>query len=134
MAKPLAGGVLIGAGAAVLRWSNAKTAGISGIVDSTVHGEFGDGYWRLWFLLGLILPALVVRPTVILPGPALLPTLLLIVTGLLVGFGTRVSGGCTSGHGVCGIALGSLRSLVATLVFLATAMLTVFVARHGLRL
>jgi uncharacterized protein len=118
------GGLLIGAGAALLLLRNDKVAGISGITASVLHGEPGETGWRVAFLLGLVAPALIVGldRSLLTAG---VPTLL--VSGLLVGVGTRVGSGCTSGHGVCGVAKLSPRSLVATLTFMVTAMLTVAV-------
>ncbi len=124
----LVGGLLIGAGAATLILCNGAVAGISGITAKLMEGDTGPGAWRVAFLLGLIAPALLVGlPELDLAGS--LPVLA--VSGLLVGVGTRVGSGCTSGHGVCGLANFSHRSLAATLVFMATAMLTVQVVRHG---
>jgi uncharacterized protein len=126
--QSLLGGTLIGAGAAVLLWRNRQVAGISGITASVLRGDSGSSHWRLAFLLGLVAPAVVAGL-----DPSLMhgsvPTFAL--SGLLVGVGTRVGSGCTSGHGVCGISNLSPRSLVATLTFMATAMLTVAFVRHG---
>lgn len=104
------GGLLIGAGVAVLLLVNGRVAGISGITANILRGLPGRQGTEVAFLAGLLLPA---------------------ASGLLVGFGTQMGGGCTSGHGVCGIAHLSRRSLAATAVFMATAMLTVAVVRHG---
>jgi uncharacterized protein len=122
------GGVLIGAGAAALLLLNGKIAGISGIADNAVRGLFGEQGWRFAFLLGLVIPALIfgLGPIEFAQG---LP--LLAVSGFLVGFGTRLGSGCTSGHGVCGLANLSPRSLVATLTFMAVAAATVYLVRHG---
>jgi hypothetical protein len=126
------GGVLIGLAAAQLWRLNGRLAGVSGIVGGIFGGT--DRAWRVAFLLGLfggglLAPFLVREPFGIGPvGP--LPVLA--VAGLLVGVGTQLGGGCTSGHGVCGIAMLSRRSIVATLVFMAVAAATVFVVRHVL--
>jgi uncharacterized membrane protein YedE/YeeE len=127
--KALCGGLLIGAGAATLLLFNGRVAGISGILSQTLRGAAGPSGWRVAFLVGLVAPAALLG----LGGVRLdagLP--LLGVAGLLVGIGAGVGSGCTSGHGVCGISRLSPRSLVATAVFMATAMLTVFVVRYGL--
>lgn len=124
----LAGGGAIGGGAALLLLGNGEIAGISGIGARLLAGDRGHGYWRLAFLAGLLLPALWLAGRA--PAPAAsLP--LLAAAGLLVGLGTRVGGGCTSGHGVCGIANLSPRSLLATLLFMGAAGVTVFVVRHA---
>jgi uncharacterized membrane protein YedE/YeeE len=123
------GGLLIGGGAAVLMLLNGKVAGISGITGNVLRGAVGEGAWRVAFLVGLVAPALFLG----LPQIAFAGGLAwLAVGGLLVGVGTQIGSGCTSGHGVCGLSNLSMRSLVATVIFMATAMLTVFVVRHGL--
>lgn len=129
--QSLAGGLLIGAAAAVLLLFNGRIAGISGIFGRLVRGDAGPGAWRLAFLIGLLLPAVVAR----LAGWGELPTLggslvLVAAAGLITGLGTGLAGGCTSGHGVCGLSNLSLRSLVATVLFMGVAVLTVFVQRH----
>lgn len=124
-----AGGAAIGAAAGLLLLFTGEIAGISGIQAALLRGDSGRRHWRLAFLAGLMLPGLWLWQQ---GTPATAAWPVLIVAGLLVGYGTRRGGGCTSGHGVCGIANFSLRSLVATLVFMATAMLTVFITRHGL--
>ncbi len=125
--KSLGGGMLIGAGAAVLLLLNGKIAGISGIAENSVRGIFGEQAWRIAFLVGLVIPAAVFG----LGGIAFAQGLpILAVSGLLVGFGTRLGSGCTSGHGVCGLANLSPRSLFATLSFMAVAAVTVFIVRH----
>ncbi len=129
LARAFGGGVLIGAGASVLLLLNGQIAGVSGILGKVIRGGMGDQGWRIAFLLGLIAPVLIAGP-----GPAQLPATLTLsaVSGVLVGFGTRLGSGCTSGHGVCGLANLSTRSLVATVTFMATAVLTVYLSRHGL--
>jgi len=128
----LIGGLLIGASAALLLVLNGRIAGISGILGGLVPPERGQARWRLAFLAGMFIAPLVyvgfggILPTVVVDAP--LP--MLVVAGLIVGFGTRLGSGCTSGHGVCGIGRGSPRSLVATAVFLTVAVATVFVTRH----
>jgi uncharacterized membrane protein YedE/YeeE len=120
--------MLIGAGAAALLLLNGKIAGISGILDNAVRGVIGARGWRLAFLIGLVVPAAILGlgPIKFARG---LP--LLAVSGLLVGFGTRLGSGCTSGHGVCGLSNLSPRSLWATLSFMTVAAATVFIVRHG---
>jgi uncharacterized membrane protein YedE/YeeE len=126
--KPLLGGMLIGAGSAALLLLNGRIAGISGILENSIRGVFGPKAWRLAFLIGLVLPALFVGLGSIEFAQGL-P--LLAFAGLLVGVGTRLGSGCTSGHGVCGVANISPRSLVATLCFMVVAAATVFLVRHG---
>jgi uncharacterized membrane protein YedE/YeeE len=132
----LIGGALIGLSAVILWVMHGRVAGISGIVGGLVDPPqgtaAGDAGWRIAFLLGLLAAPLVYwtagggYPTATVTSS--LP--LLVAGGLLVGFGTRLGGGCTSGHGVCGMARLSPRSLAATLVFMAGGFATVFVARH----
>jgi uncharacterized membrane protein YedE/YeeE len=133
-AAGLIGGALIGLASAALLLANGKVAGISGIVGRSFFPGTGDIDWRLAFLVGLPLGAwLATRMTSDALGFAIVSNPLeLVVGGLLVGVGTQLGNGCTSGHGVCGMARGSRRSIVATLTFMATAGLTVFIARHVL--
>ncbi len=130
----LGGGLLIGAAAALLIVANGSIAGISGIVGGLLKRWDGSAAWRLAFLAGLLLGGVAAASWGGFPlGPGLdRPLPLLAVAGLLVGFGTRLGSGCTSGHGVCGLARLSPRSLVATLTFMGTAALTVFIMRHVL--
>jgi uncharacterized membrane protein YedE/YeeE len=127
----LAGGALIGLAASVLLLFNGRVAGVAGIVA----GLWGpDAVWRILFLGGLLLGSAAVAR--LLPGSldvtVHLPVAALIAGGLLVGFGTRLANGCTSGHGVCGIARLSKRSITATAVFMSAAALTVYFIRHVL--
>ncbi len=128
----LVGGIMIGASASVLLLATGRIAGISGIVGGLVPPVASDALWRLLFLGGLVAGVLawrVMRPgDVALTFDASLPVIVL--GGLLVGFGTRVGNGCTSGHGICGIGRRSLRSAVATAIFMVTAGATVFAVRH----
>jgi len=125
----LLGGALIGLASALLLWTDGKVAGISGILSRALVPTRGDFAWRLAFLVGLPLgAALVVRATSDVHGFAIT----LIAGGLLVGFGTALGNGCTSGHGVCGIARGSKRSVAATATFMASAIAATFVLRHVL--
>jgi uncharacterized membrane protein YedE/YeeE len=127
----LAGGLVIGAAAAVLVLFNGRIAGISGILGGLLTLPRGDMAWRLAFLAGLIGAPIVAGP---LDKPAIADIQAswgeIMIAGFLVGIGTRYASGCTSGHGVCGISRGSIRSLVATLTFMAAGFLTVFVQRH----
>jgi len=130
----LLGGGLIGAASALLLFADGKIAGVSGICARALAPAPGDLAWRIAFLAGLPLGAtLVSAVTTDVHGFAITeswPTL--VAGGLLVGFGTARGNGCTSGHGVCGLARGSRRSLAATLTFMVAGALTVFVARHVL--
>ena len=126
------GGTLIGLAVALLMLTTGRIAGISGIVDGLIGNAEGKG-WRAAFVAGLILAPLLARLVgFTLPMPRMPASWLVIAgAGLLVGFGTRLGGGCTSGHGVCGMARLSARSIVATLIFMGTAMVVVAIARHG---
>ncbi|PKP76057.1 MAG: YeeE/YedE family protein [Alphaproteobacteria bacterium HGW-Alphaproteobacteria-3] len=128
----LAGGVLIGSAASLLFWCNGRIAGVSGIAAGLLGSIGEDRRWRVLFVLGLIAGT---GAYVALSGDLPIPRAdfspaMLIVAGLLVGYGTALGGGCTSGHGVCGLARGSRRSLLATLVFIAVAMLVTYLTRH----
>jgi uncharacterized membrane protein YedE/YeeE len=126
------GGALIGLAAALLLALNGRIAGISGIVGGLLPPRAGDMGWRLLFVAGLALGALVVRvfSGAPLAGSAGTSSFMLVVGGLLVGFGSRLGSGCTSGHGICGLARFSPRSMVAVATFMGSAMVTVFVLRH----
>ncbi len=128
----LAGGVLIGMAATLLLWLNGRIAGVSGLLNGVLQPKGGDVAWRVAFLIGLVAVAGLYMAVV--PGAPLprkdFSRAGLIVAGLLVGFGTRMGNGCTSGHGVCGLGRLSPRSLAAVLTFMATAMLTTFAIRH----
>ena len=126
--RALFGGVFIGLGAATLVLLNGKIAGISGILDNTVRGVFGPYAWRIAFLIGLVTPAAIFG---VGSAQFALGLPMLAVSGILVGFGTSLGSGCTSGHGVCGLSNGSRRSLIATLSFMIWALVTVYVVRHG---
>lgn len=128
--RALGGGLLIGAGAALLLLLNGRVAGVSGILANLIEAKAGERGWRVAFVLGLLIPALIFG----VGHPQLPGSLMLTVgAGLLVGVGTRLGSGCTSGHGVCGLANLSLRSLAATAVFMLTAVATVWMVRHGMR-
>lgn len=132
--QALIGGVLIGTAAALLLWLTGHVAGISGIVGRALFAfkDKGEFVWRVLFLVGLVLGAkLYYLGSAAVPGGReYFPAWLLIVSGLLVGFGSSLGKGCTSGHGVCGLGRLSLRSLVATLVFLSVAIITTTIVRH----
>lgn len=133
------GGILIGLSIAALWLFNGRVAGISGILGGLVPAPVGEWPWRVAFLVGLPIGGLAgywVARLVTSPAPAL-PSIdgglaVAAVGGLLVGVGTRLSGGCTSGHGICGLARLSARSAVAVGTFMATGALVVFVTRHVL--
>lgn len=129
----LIGGVLIGLAATWLLWFNGRIAGISGIAGGVLFPVRGDTAWRLAFLVGLIGAAGVYMHFV--PGAFVprmeFPRWALLAGGVLVGFGTRMANGCTSGHGVCGLGRLSPRSLAAVLTFMLTAIATTFVVRHA---
>lgn len=128
----LAGGVLIGLAATLLLWLTGRIAGISGIVGGVLMPRSGDVAWRAAFLIGLIgagAAYLWLVPSAYTPRQGF-PPLLLVTAGLLVGFGTRMGNGCTSGHGVCGLGRLSVRSFAAVLTFMATAILTTYIVRH----
>ena len=127
------GGALIGLSATLLMVTLGKIAGISGIVRSAVTPADGDRAWKAWFLVGMMVAAWLLfnfSPAVFEPR-ADFPLWKLICGGLLVGFGTTMGSGCTSGHGVCGIARLSKRSFVATAVFMVMGVVTAIVVRHG---
>jgi uncharacterized membrane protein YedE/YeeE len=124
--------MLIGIAAASLLFFHNRTAGISGIAAGILPPWRQNIGWRLWFLAGLVISAPLWK---LLGGSVYLqidtPLTVLVIAGLLVGYGTRLGGGCTSGHGICGIARLSQRSIVATLIFMTTAGITVYLVRHG---
>ncbi len=132
----LAGGALIGLASAMLMLLHGRIAGISGILGGLLSGLLSDGskpetLWRLAFVLGLLYAPLLYRqweavgPIHVEAGSGTL-----LAAGLLVGFGTRLAGGCTSGHGICGLSRLSLRSLAAVAAFMAAGFVTVGVVRH----
>tara|TARA_B100001123_G_scaffold309107_1_gene345472 strand:- start:44 stop:481 length:438 start_codon:yes stop_codon:yes gene_type:complete len=132
----LIGGILIGSSAGMLMLTLGRIAGISGILGGVLSGISAERHWRIAFVLGLILAAGLWshlshgwEPISITGDVSLI-----IIGGLLVGFGTGVGSGCTSGHGVCGLARLSLRSLAATGTFLAAAVLSVYLIRHVLEI
>lgn len=129
----LVGGLLIGLASALFILANGRIAGVSGILGGLLRPHGNDVLWRLAFLLGLI-AAPVIASLMIAPAA---PTIdanaeVLVIAGLLVGIGTRYGGGCTSGHGICGLSRLSPRSLIATLTFMGGGMAIVFLMRHWL--
>jgi uncharacterized membrane protein YedE/YeeE len=130
-ASALIGGAIIGAAVALFAVLNGRIAGVSGILGGLARPQAGDISWRIAFVAGLIAAPLAFRLLAALPEirvGASVPVL--VAAGLLVGVGTRYGGGCTSGHGVCGVSRMSPRSIAATLAFMATGFATVYVARH----
>jgi len=128
----LVGGMLIGMSASAMLLLNGKIAGISGILAGVLKPVSGDTLWRGSFLGGLLVGGLLLRLSMphAFDFGIIRPVPMLIAAGLLVGFGTRLGSGCTSGHGVCGISRLSPRSLVATMTFIASGALVVFVVNH----
>jgi uncharacterized protein len=129
-----AGGALIGLAAVILMLTIGRIAGVCGIaLNAMTASDAADRLWRLAFILGLPLGALLVTAIGLkdwssVTFPASMPTT--VIAGFIVGLGTTLGSGCTSGHGICGLARFSMRSIVATVTFIATAAATVFVIRH----
>jgi uncharacterized membrane protein YedE/YeeE len=134
MLEALLGGILIGVAAALLMLCNGRIAGVSGILGRALAPSSGDVAWRWMFLTGLIGGGFLLRviAPASLPGRTFGSIGWIIGAGVLVGVGTAMGNGCTSGHGVCGIGRLSLRSLIATGVFMLAGIATVAVIRHGL--
>jgi uncharacterized protein len=129
----LIGGLMIGSAAALFLLLAGRIAGISGILEGALNPKDAGWPWRVAFLAGLplgVLITMLVAPGVVQPIVMTAKWPVIVLSGLLVGFGTRIAGGCTSGHGVCGIPRLSARSITATAIFMATAALVVFVTRH----
>lgn len=130
----LIGGLMIGLAAVLFMALNGRIAGISGVFGSLLSGPSEGFSWRAAFVAGLVLGPVIAGAAM---GGMPIPEIqadwpMLVLAGLLVGFGTRLGSGCTSGHGICGMARGSARSITATVVFMAMAMATVFIVRHVL--
>ncbi|MCK5898837.1 MAG: YeeE/YedE family protein [Methylococcales bacterium] len=126
------GGMLIGLGASLMLLFNGRIMGTSGILSGLMPPKKGDWLWRVLFVVGMMVGAttfLTVFPESWSPRSDF-PLALLIPAGFLVGFGTRLGNGCTSGHGVCGIARFSIRSISATVTFMLSGAITVFIVRH----
>lgn len=129
--EALAGGALIGLASSMYWLGQGRVLGVSGLLGELFRTSETDRADRAIFLAGLVVAGLVfwrIAPSTFEGGTSSLVTVA--IAGVLVGFGTRLGNGCTSGHGVCGLSRFSLRSLVATLTFMAAAMVTVFVVRH----
>lgn len=128
----LLGGFLIGISASILLLTHSRVAGVSGIFHGLLTRPTADGAWQLWFIVGLIAAGFgfySLRPEMF-PATIELSTPMLIGAGLLVGIGTKIAGGCTSGHGVCGISRFAFRSVVATMTFMAAGIATVYAVKH----
>lgn len=127
-----AGGVLIGLSSAAMMVFNGRIAGISGIFNGVINPVRGDFTWKFAFIFGMVVAGIAMFFVTPEAFPTELPrsTGAIIVAGLLVGFGTRLGSGCTSGHGVCGMSRFSPRSIVATLTFMFTGAVTVAIVRH----
>jgi uncharacterized membrane protein YedE/YeeE len=127
------GGGLIGLSAVLLMLLTGRIAGISGIFAGLLDFGNDDKGWRIAFIAGLILaPLMAGWIGYAMPTPKLPASCIVIAAGLLVGFGTRLGGGCTSGHGICGVARLSSRSIAATVIFMLAAIATVAITRHVL--
>lgn len=127
----LVGGLLIGLASALFILANGRIAGISGILGGLLRPSGNDVVWRLAFLLGLVVAPAVASVFIAPAAPTIDANAeVLVIAGLLVGIGTRYGGGCTSGHGICGLSRLSPRSLIATLAFMGSGMAIVFVMRH----
>lgn len=130
----LIGGALIGLSAALLMLLSGRIAGISGIFGGCLTLGANDRGWRLAFIAGMVAAPLLGALMKVPLSVPLMPKswIVIVAAGLLVGFGTRLGGGCTSGHGVCGIARLSARSIAATAIFMVAAIIVVFLMRHAL--
>ncbi|HYC38224.1 MAG TPA: YeeE/YedE family protein [Usitatibacter sp.] len=129
----LAGGALIGFAAGLLAMVAGRIAGVSGIVSGLLRPVRGDRAWRIAFIVGMVAAPFLYSMATLVPAIRIdASPLALVAGGLLVGWGSRLGSGCTSGHGVCGLARGSVRSLVATLVFMTVGFATVYIVRHVL--
>lgn len=131
--QSLIGGSIIGIAVSLLLLFNGKVLGVSGILGELFNNPLSKNYWRLFFILGLLISPLIYNifyPILIIEITS--NKLLIIVGGLLVGFGSRLGSGCTSGHGVCGLARLSVRSFIATMTFIFFGFVTVFVIQKVL--
>ncbi len=128
------GGAMIGIALVLVFWFTGRIAGISGLIGRVLSRNEDEKIWRLFFLAGMVLSGFIyhaLNPDKY-SGIPILPTAVLITGGFLVGFGTRMGNGCTSGHGIFGIARLSKRSIIATLVFMSSAIATVYLNNHVL--
>ncbi len=129
----ISGGVMLGIASALFILLNGRIAGICGILGGLYRPQRNDIGWRVAFIVGLILAPLAWATVNTLPNINIeASNSLLAISGLIVGISTRYGSGCTSGHGVCGISRLSPRSIIATLAFMGTGFLTVFIVRHVL--
>ena len=131
--QSLIGGSIIGIAVSLLLLFNGKVLGVSGILGELINNPLSKNYWRLFFVLGLLISPLIY--SIFHPIPIIEITsnkLLIIVGGLLVGFGSRLGSGCTSGHGVCGLARLSVRSFIATMTFIFFGFVTVYIIQKVL--
>lgn len=128
----LVGGMLLGISAVLLLLINGKIAGISGVINGLISPKEGDYWWRLLFVVGLIAGGVitVLFTGIDAPDTSSTPMMGIVLAGLLVGAGTRLANGCTSGHGICGMGRLSKRSIVATSIFMCVAAVTVYVRLH----
>jgi uncharacterized membrane protein YedE/YeeE len=131
----LIGGGLVGLASSLLLYSHGKVAGISGILGGFLVGGSEDKPWRLSFLIGLIMAGMIyvfIDSSAFINAQIQAPWIT-ILAGLLVGFGTQLGNGCTSGHGICGLARGSKRSFTATMTFMLTGMIAAFIIQHFIK-
>ena len=132
-ASGFAGGLLIGVATGAFVLLLGRIAGISGIIGGLLRATAGDRAWRVAFLAGMLLSPVIYALVTALPAITIATSYPVVLAGgALVGIGTRLGGGCTSGHGVCGISRGSRRSIAATVIFMVAGFATVFVVRHVL--
>lgn len=129
--ESLIGGILIGVAISLLLLFNGKVLGVSGIISELITKPIDKNYWRLFFVIGLLVAPFIYSFYKPMPLSTMTTNnVMVIVGGLLVGLGSRLGSGCTSGHGVCGIARLSIRSMIATITFISFGVLTVFLIQH----
>lgn len=128
---PLLGGLLIGLAVTIMLLFNGRVVGISGIIAGLIKPQKNDTFWRLNFVLGMLIGGLLLNLTwpTVFQNALEISNVQLIIAGIFVGFGTLLGNGCTSGHGVCGISRFSPRSLIATVIFMSTGILIVYFVR-----